>query len=202
LDKTAIDQKKEARLKEWRTWITTYLETNDDSPLPEYTTIEYAAELLNDYYWRLVKQFIRPLLQEGISPEEHNIHYYKIISASELTVMAVLPLIFKESNTQENRALINAEFAFFVATTIMLNWTIKGNEIVSINELEQVALNKELIDISTDNEPIHYPYNFRDEHIDWLKELNTSGPLPIISNSQTWRLCCHACLAIRNGGKL
>lgn len=195
----ALDKRKEERLDEWEIWLKSFQEILSPDDQQNTTLIPRAAELLNDYYWRLAKQFIRPLLQDSNSPEEHNIHYYKIISASELTVMAVLPWKYVEGEprTHDQRCELNAKFGMFVAIAIMLNWKVDGKEVVSEDELEKVMNYSEQINF-VDEKRIDYPYNFKDEHIALLSYLNISGPLPVLINSQVWRLCHHACIAIRN----
>lgn len=183
-------------------WINEFLEIASEKPEGIYIAIPNAASLLNDYYWRLIIDFLRPLLVYSEGEKEHNLHYYKIISASELTVMAVMPLKFKENNSREARKKLNAEFAFFVATSIILNWKINNKTTVTYSSFQKVINNKELIDYEDDGKPRFFAVDFEDEHIDWLKDLNTAAPLPILSNSQTWRLCFLATRALMNHGKL
>lgn len=199
-----IAQKKGNRLAEWIIWLKNFQDELSDAEKASLETLPNAADLLNIYYWRLAIDFIKPLLQDGSGEEEHNIHYYKIISASELAVMAVLPWVYKDGHPHkpEDRAELNAKFALFVAVSIMLNWRIQDKEVIDVNELNQVLFYVELIDNHDGNSPKYYPDNFAEEHINWLKLLNVNGPLPILSNSQTWRMCNHACMAIRNNGNL
>lgn len=188
MDGNSIDTKKQARLTEWQGWIDSFLSLNQDNPAPEYSPIANAAALLNDYYWRLTLNFLKPLLTNEEGEPAHNLHFYKIISASELTVMAVNPFKFESSVENEIRKQLNAEFAWFVGISILLNWKIAGKEIIDYAPLEKIFLKRELIDISSDGESHYYALNFRDEHIEWLKDINTASPLPLLSNSQTWRL--------------
>ena len=88
-----IAQKK--RLREWQDWLTNfeqyYRQTKKKIP---FKYIENAAWILNDLYWRIAEQYLRPVLQtKNEDEEEHRIHFYKIISASEVTIMMVLPII-------------------------------------------------------------------------------------------------------------
>jgi hypothetical protein len=200
---SSIDPKKQERLGEWKLWLDGFKSTLDDTEKESLELIPSAAELLNSYYWRLAKQYISPLLQDVNSKEEHNIHYYKIISASELTVMAVLPWNNKVNYSipHDKRCQVNARFGMFVAISIMLNWKIDGKEVVFEEELIQVMDYKEKIDVINSVDK-YYPITFQDEHIDFLTFLNISGPLPVIANSQVWRLCHHSCTAIRNNGNL
>ena len=189
-----LQKKKQKRLKEWNDWVKTFKKLNKANPAPEYSEIPHAAELLNDYYWRLALSFLKPLIDDSSDDEEHFLHYYKIISASELTVMAVLPFSFvdKKNNTPESLREINAEFAWFIAISIMVNWKIGSKHVVEYSNLEKVILYKELIDIDKKKGEVYYPWNFRDEHIAWLKSINVAVSLPILSNSQTWRMVYQA----------
>lgn len=201
MENISIEKKHKDRLEEWKGWLQGFAETLTDDQKTQLELLPNAAELLNDYYWRIARQFIRPLLTD--SEDDHNIHYYKIISASELITMAVLPWKYTEAypHTQEDRAHINARFGLFVGMSIMLNWKINGIEIVSENELGSVMYYKEVIKTNPEGD-IAYPYNFMEEHIALLEQLNVNGPLPILSNSQSWRLIYIACTAVRNAGKL
>lgn len=183
---------------EWNGWINGFSKYLSDDDKNKLELLPNAAELLNDYYWRVARQFIRPLLTET-SEEEHNIHYYKIISASELIVMAVLPWKYRDghSHTADDRAYINAQFALYVGVAIMLNWKIDGKEVVSEKELSQVMHYTEIINTISGTDTL-YPHNFTDEHIALLQQLNVNGPLPILINSQNWRLAYIACMAFRN----
>lgn len=183
MDLSAIEEEKKAkRLEEWKIWIREFLGTNSD-----LTLIPNAAELLNIYYWRLVQHFLKPLLKDLGDEEDHNLHYYKIISASELTIMSVMPFKIKGVGSDEHTKQANADFAWFVATSIMVNWKIDGVALIDTGKLDDVVFYTELIDNNGDGEKF-YPLNFMDEHIEWLKDLNTAGPLPVLSNSQTWRM--------------
>lgn len=183
-------KKKQERLNEWKGWIKEFLELNEANPAPPYINIPKAAEILNDFYWRLANNYLKPLLKYSVERDEveHNLHYYKIISSSEITVMAVLPFKFKKGGDEEARKLLNAEFAWFVAISILLNWKIDGKEVISYDQLEKVIFTQEKIDVDAKGKAKNYPLNFQDEHISWLKSLNVAISLPILSNSQTWRM--------------
>jgi len=180
LEGTPFAKKKVARLEEWKIWLSEFIEIK-----PGAEPITHAAELLNDYYWKLAIYYLKPLLDYTDSVE-HNLHYYKIISASEITVMAVVPLKLADSDDKEKRQQLNAEFACFIASAIMGNWKIKGTKVINDDKLVSVLQTKELID-KVENEFKYYPLSLMDEHIEWLKDLNTAAALPILSNSHTWR---------------
>ena len=187
MERLTIEQKKAERLLAWKQWIGEFIETNEDA-----TPIPNAAELLNDYYWRLVEYFLKPMLKDVDEGNDHNIHYYKIISASELTVMAVVPFKLRSDKSDENRKHLNAEFAWLVATSIFINWKIDGRMLINIEKLDAAVFSTELI-LKNGGEEKFYPLNIMEEHIEWLKDLNTAGPLPVLGNSQTWRALFYAC---------
>jgi hypothetical protein len=200
LAKLTIEQKKEERLKEWRGWLSEFKKVQNVFSQKDVILIPHAAIVLNDYYWRLADYFLRPLLHYDYK-KEHYLHYYKIISASELTTMAVMPFTVKGNDDIADNKKLNANFAMFVASTIMLNWKINGKEIIDLTSVNEIFSYKEIIDVVKKKE-LHYFLSFKDEHLDWLAGVNTAGPLPVLSNSQTWRLCFLAAKALSNGGKL
>lgn len=191
MDSKSLAKKKSERLKEWNKWIADFLSLNNLNPTSDFDTISHAGQLLNDYYWRLAVEDLKPLL-DSTDEKEHNLHYYKIISASELTVMAVLPFKYKIEKKGESRKTLNAEFAFYVATSIMINWKIENNYVVDVDSLDTIFSKKELIDVIIDDKNKKkkklYTLNFRDEHIKWLADLKISASFSILSNSQTWRM--------------
>jgi hypothetical protein len=182
----ALETKKNKRLREWEAWINDYLEFNPIIQDEGFHAIPNAALLLNDYYWRLAMDYLKPLLNENENGEVSNIHYYKIISASELTVMAVLP--FTSYKEEVDRKVVNAEFAWYVGISIMVNWKIQDENTIEYEPLEKVFTFQEAMDVTDNGGSKLYPNNFRDEHIEWLKGVNPAAPLPIISNSHVWRL--------------
>lgn len=188
MDQVSIETRIQERLLEWEGWIAKFMEMNEANPASEYKPIPNAAELLNDYYWRLALNFLKPLLEFSDGESEHNLHYYKIISSSELTVMAVMPFCFTENSDKEQLKQLNAEFAWFVSISILLNWKVDNVEVLEYEQLDKVCSYNEIIDLDENNEPVYYTLNFMDEHIEWLKDINTAAPLPILSNSQTWRM--------------
>jgi len=191
--KVPCEDRKAQRFEEWKGWINSFLDLNKVDGVREYQPIAYAAELLNDYYWRLVLNYIKPLLYFPDSKEEHYIHHYKIISASELTIMAVLPMAFvtpqRNSQDEDDKTRrLNAEFAFFVAIVILRNWKVGRKSIVTNAQLNKVICFREAIDVDDSGKMKKYHWDFVDEHIEWLKGIVVAGRLPILSNSQTWRM--------------
>jgi hypothetical protein len=176
----AIDLQKAKRLKEWKDWIAAFVvDYSYGKP------VAHAAELLNDYYWRLLDAYLKPMLHYT-DDKEHYLHYYKIISASELTVMSVVPFKYAGNDDPETRKQLNAEFACYIAYAIIGNWKIDGKIHVDYDKLEKILNDTEVID-QVNDENKFYPQSLMDEHIEWLKDLNTAGNLPVLSNAQTWR---------------
>lgn len=205
MDSKSLANKKRERLKEWKKWISDFLSINNLNPTSEFITIPHAAELLNDYYWRLAVEDLKPLLDSS-DEREHNLHYYKIISASELTAMAVLPFIYKVVKKDGNRKTLNAEFAFYVASSIMVNWKIDNNYVIDVDSLDSIFSKQELIDVIIDDnkkkKKKYYTLNFRDEHIRWLTDLKITASFSILSNSQTWRMVYIAANLIKSNPSL
>lgn len=181
------------RLEEWKEWLSIFQKANNKRTL---SLIPNAAWLLNDLYWRIADLYLRPVLSTSPeSQEEHRIHPYKIISASEITIMMVLP--FEISGKEEEQKKLNALFAWFVATQIIDSWE-TGNTIkVSAEHINIIASYKENIDSSD-----KYPESFAAEHIKWLTFLNVAIEKPLIINSQCWRLFYIACLSLASKGNL
>ena len=63
------------RLKEWENWLFNFDQANrKKNGKPVYTYIPNAAWLLNDLYWRLAEQYLRPILKtDPENQEEHKI---------------------------------------------------------------------------------------------------------------------------------
>ena len=179
-----LETKKNKRLHEWQAWMAEFQTLGIPiEPIP------YAAELLNDYYWRLMIDYIQPLM----GGEERNLHYYKLISTCELTIMSVLPYRLSEQADDAKLRFHNAEFAWFVGTCIFVNWRVDGKPVIDTDKLEEIVFHQETIDRDGEDQPIIYPMAFIDEHIEYLQSLNLAGPLPIIGNSLTWRMLYLAC---------
>ena len=203
MDNITISQKKKARLREWRGWIKEFTRIWALYKSEKIVAIPNAANLLNDYYWMVTIRYIKPLLVSDIRDKrEHNIHYYKIISMSEISALCVMPFYYKDNPEDyvENKKL-NAEFAFFVATSILLNWKIDKKEILNELSLRTLVNHKEIIDVKGKN-IFYYFHSFKQEHINWLADLNTATLPPVLSNAQTWRMVVLATSAISNKGTL
>ncbi len=184
------------RLGEWQTWLKNFKAQSRDSTKIRFTYIPNAAWLLNDLYWRLAEQYLRPILKTpDETQEEHTIHPYKIISASEIAVMMTEPINVKGNPDTEKK--LTASLAWFVATQIIEGWDTGSPVKVTADHITAVAKYKEHID--TDK---RYPESFAAEHIQWLTMLNVAVDKPLLINAQSWRLFYLACLAVASKGNL
>lgn len=192
--------KKEAqkkRLGEWEEWLHLFAKKNSNkSGKPPFKYIPNAAWLLNDLYWTLVESYIRPLLVDGKKgDEEHLVHPYKIISASEFAIMITEPI--EILGNDEGQKEYNALFAWFVATQILLTWD-TGNPVkITGVHINAIANFKEHI-----TRRKSYPERFALEHVRWLSDLNIAVERPIMLNAQCWRLFYLSCLAIASEGRM
>jgi hypothetical protein len=182
------------RLKTWESWIKLFKETTILKEKYPFSFILNAAWLLNDFYWRIADQYIRPILS-NTNESKHLINQYKIISASEITVMMVMPVEVK--NNPEIEKLANAHFALFIATEIIKNWKIGANPPISDKTIKNLCNYHEPI---SENEKS--PMSCDAEHLVWLSELKVTIEKPIFINAQYWRLFYIACLSMENKGKL
>lgn len=185
------EKKKAKRLREFKYWIKTY--TQKATALNKGIIISFipnAAEILNDVYWALVENYVRPLVDDRMETEgngESNISRFKIISTTELTIMKVSPVLGK---TEEQERLLNALFAHYVAITILRAY----DPSLQDSSFKFIDTYKEKF------EDIHLDLilSIKDEHIQWLAYLDTRSEMPIISNAQTWRLFNLSLLALEN----
>ncbi|NNV53881.1 hypothetical protein [Limnovirga soli] len=194
---TLSKKAKKRRLEEWNTWLHNFEQQNlDEKGNPKFIYIPNAAWLLNDLYWRLVEQYLRPLLAtDKEDEEEHRIHPSKIIAASEITIMMTLPIQFIGDALKEKK--VNATLAWFVATQIMEGWKTGWDIEVTSEQITTVAMFKEPID-----KTIRYPQSFAAEHVNWLAYLNVTIEKPLLLLAQCWRLFYISCLSIAEGGNL
>lgn len=185
------------RLKEWENWLRNFRSqyTTNGSRV-KFSYIPNAAWLLNDLYWRLAEQYLRPVLRtEQEKKEEHLIHPYKIISASEIAIMMAEPINVKGDPEAEKK--IAAGLAWFVATQIIEGWETGSTIKVTAAQITGIAGYKEHIEDSR-----RYPESFAAEHIQWLTMLNVTVEKPLLLNAQCWRLFYLSCLALAGKGKL
>jgi hypothetical protein len=191
MPKTEKEKKKAKRLAEYRYWIKKFQhQARFLSKDSDITFIANAAEILNDVYWALVENYVRPLVDDRNETDdngENNISRFKIISTTELTVMRVRPVI---GNNEETERLLNAHFAYYIAITILRSYDkeLKDESFKFLDGYKEVI----------DNIPAENILAIRTEHIQWLAYLDTRSEMPIISNAQTWRLYNLCLLALEN----
>lgn len=173
-------EKQAKRLKEFSAWIDQFTESSKTEG-QDLVFIENAAEILNDIYWVLIEDYIRPLVKDGDdelnADGENNVSRFKIISTTELTIIQVQPI--KEDDEKAERSL-NALFAYWVALNILKSFTpnIKEETIDFIdNYKEEIeGIDKALLQ------------SIQEDHLTWLELVDPVLSIPIISNAQTWRL--------------
>lgn len=183
------------RLKEWDGWLSTFQKLNlDEKGIPKFKYIPNAAWLLNNMYWRLIEQYVRPMLEDA-NNDEHFIHPYKIISASEIAIMLVEPIELPSQPDKERK--YNALLAWNIATQIIEGWDTGSSIKIKPEHIKKAAEFKEHI-----TKRRFYPETFAYEHIKWLIGLNASMEKPLMINAQCWRMFYFCCLSLASGGNL
>jgi hypothetical protein len=193
-------EEKEARakrLKEWQGWLRRFrTHCNNSGNSTRFTYVPDAANMLNDLYWNIAEEYVRPILKNGgKASEKHKIHPYKIIAVSEISVMMTSPVTVK--NNEQAEKMMNASLAWFVATQIIETWDTGSAIKVDALHIDTVAFFSENIDTK-----IKYPIGFAAEHIQWLTMLNVTVEKPLLLLAQCWRLFFISCLAVASKGKL
>ncbi len=181
------------RKKEFKFWLDTYYDSIDQN---KFSVINDADTILNETYWFIAETFVRPRIQDlSIDDEQRNINRFKIISATEFSVISVLPFIEKSSTESDESSdffdeneevrTINAKFAWFIAISIMNSWHIDNSK-----QSNQNHYSKDNIKTIANYKDINNEkgLTIQEEHINWLTYFNRSGSFPIFSNSQFWRM--------------
>ena len=183
--------KKDKRLSEFQTWIQIFSDYHSQTNNP-LIFIDNAAQILNAMYWRYVEHYIHPVIANKVdkSSPESKISRFKIISATELSIIDVQPIILENGEIDRTK---NAEFAYFVATEILL---VFSETAISEKTLQYVSNFKEQIEEVDVTEIL----SIKEEHLKWLANLDSSLQLPILSNAQMWRIFYFSLLALE--GKL
>jgi hypothetical protein len=185
------------RLKEYQGWLKKFKAYWQGKRTGiSFSYIDNAPALLNDLYWRLAEDYIRPLLKNGEGELRHPIHPYKIIAVSEIAVMMTEPISLSEKNKNLEKQ-VNAMLAWFIATQIIENWDTGSKVKVTASEIYTVAGFLENIKPGE-----KYDNSFEEEHIQWLEILNVSVEKPFLLLAQSWRLFYIACLGQASKGKL
>lgn len=188
--------KRNKRLSEFEEWIQIFTAYHNQLKQANIVFVDHAAKILNSMYWRYVEYYIRPIISSKAATEspESRISRFKIISATELSIIDVQPII--DSGVKEEEIglrRLNAEFAYFVAFQILLTFS---EEKISDTTIDFISNYKEHIPEVDTTEIL----TVLEEHLQWLTHLDPGVNLPIISNSQTWRFFYLALLAVE--GKL
>jgi hypothetical protein len=174
------EEKQAKRLKEFIAWIDQFKE-NAKQEKRELFFIENAAEILNDVYWTLIDDYIRPLVkdsnEEVNSDGENNVSRFKIISTTELTIIQVQPIKYGDEKIERR---LNALFAYWVALNILKSFSsnIKDDTIYFVDHYKE-----DIPGIAKDE-----LQSIQEDHLMWLELIDPILSTPIISNAQTWRL--------------
>lgn len=181
--------KKAERLEAFREWTRDFAALSSENGLT-ITFIDNGAEILNDIYWTLVENYVRPLVNGKMidaTPTNIFIGRFKIISATELTIVYVQPIQHADEQTERR---LNASFAYWVGLNILktFNVEIKESTFGFIDNYKEKIEGVQADEIQT----------IQEDHVTWLELLDPQLSAPIISNAQTWRLLNLALLALEN----
>lgn len=173
---------------------------------------EEAAIFINNYYWKLVNKFIRPII-DSESDNEDRIDIYKILSCTEYAVISQKPFIITKNingektlidyNDEANKNyrfaenLINGYFAFECALNFIKGWDGDYKKIFNNQDITSVLFGYiEDIDERVDS------MTFMDEHV-YILSFSDVSNFPIFSNSTWWRsICLNLFLLSETGYKL
>jgi len=194
---TGSPEQIERRLKDFEKWLDIF--GNQVKYKDTIKPISNAAELLNQFYWKIVELYIRPLLGSRAGEKEedahHLINHFKIISIAELTVIAVLPFDVIDERSGYLDEEVNAKFAWFIALSIFSGW----HPDIDTNVIQKAFNYTEILSVSSDGSKVdRAEYNFKKEHIQLLTTMDTKIQLPVLSNAQTWRMFYFTTLALQN----
>lgn len=218
-DKKELADKIKYRLKNFKGWLADFQEffghyklakgnplSRIHDKLPDVKRIEYipqAAVILNYRYWNVVNNYLRlTLMSNGKVDESKVINRYKAISATELTIMMIRPIVYTEGEkADEVERFLNALFAWYVAMFQIHTWESEDTKSDASINMKTSADN--IIKISSLYEPAlrneGYAISFRDEHLRWLAFVETDSYVPVLSNAQTWRMFYFCLQALNNG---
>jgi hypothetical protein len=180
------EKKKAKRLETFIAWIADFKALSQENGIA-LSFIDSAAEILNDVYWILVDNYVRPLVTDERNQENHDqfIGRFKIISATELAIVHVQPILDSDERVERK---LNASFAYWVGLNILKTFNPDVNE-KTFGFVDNYKENIEGIDPSEIQ-------TIQEDHVTWLELLDPQVSTPIISNAQTWRLLNLALLAI------
>jgi hypothetical protein len=133
--------------------------------------IDKASFTLTFLYFSMVEQFVRLHLISG-----DVINHYKIASTTEFIIMKFPPFELSNGTVNDEMLKLNADFAFFVAIQIIIDWNINKTDF-------SISLVKNLIETDENTR------EFIAEHKAWLQNnLPITYQSVIFSNMQTMRL--------------
>jgi hypothetical protein len=160
---------------------------------------EDAAIFINDYYWKLVNEFIRPIIDSD-SKTQDRIDIYKILSCTEYAVISQKPFILTkvikgektllDYNDDGNKNyrfvenLINGTFAFECALNFIKGWDGDYKRIFNDDKLTSNLFNY----IEDIDERLH-SMTLADEHV-YILSFSDVSNYPVFSNSTWWRSIC------------
>ena len=139
----------------------------EDVNISFYESLDDVCNEINTYYWRfiaLIKTDKYLMGKEG-DDTPTNANIYKIISATEFSIMRIQPIV-------EGREL-NAKLTFFVSFCFYRWWF--RDEILNDNFLGDDILGK-------------IWEKFTEDRITWLMNFDETNSFPFFLNSQVWML--------------
>lgn len=123
-----------------------------------------AADVVNDKYWELMDNFVRPMVGASNGDPETNIDRYKICSLTELTIVTLQPI---ECDAVILARMLNARLAYYCALSIVSSW-----DGVAVGKIQKKVLSK-----------------VEENHVVWLQNYDPENFVPpIFSNAVTWQL--------------
>jgi hypothetical protein len=181
-----IEKKRAKRLEAFVAWIGDFKTLSQNIGI-DLIFIDNAAEILNDVYWTMVDNYVRPLVTDTNKQNNYDLFIgrYKIISATELTIVHVQPIKDDEEQIERKR---NAAFAYWVALHLLkaFNQDIKPETFGFVDNYKEEIKGVDPSEMQT----------IQEDHVTWLELLDPQVSTPIISNAQTWRLLNLSLLAL------
>jgi hypothetical protein len=173
---------KAKRLDEFTNWLKGFKQLLEEENIFIHYINDNIAEVagrLNDWYWMRRETDLEPYMEPEDSEEEVVINQYKIISGLELAVVGFQPIVHEDDT---KRSGLNAELAWFIGQTFLIEWNNLDREKVIM------ILKKQKIE------------GFVTEHVGWLTKLDIQFIYPIFSNSHTW-WNLHTCIDLYLGNE-
>ena len=129
--------------------------------------LDSICDEINSYYWQFIALIKdeKYLMSKADGTTPTNVNIYKIISATEFSIIRIQPII-------EGREL-NAKLAFFVSSCFYRWWF--RNEILNENFVENDAIGK-------------IWEKFTEDRLTWLMNIDETNRFPFFLNSQVWML--------------